>query len=105
MAGMISNFCWFTFFIPQIIKNYVDQSTEGLSVSFVLLSIFSALCDVISTYALNYDWPSQYYVPISLAQKFIVLGQGIYYRYKQSPNTVSTEQFKGSMKNRVGNQI
>lgn len=82
-AGMISNFCWFTFFIPQIIKNYVNKSTEGLSVGFVVLSLITAICDLISTYALHFAWPSRFYAPIVLFKKCFVLGQCYYYRPKK----------------------
>lgn len=83
-AGMISNFCWMTFFIPQIVKNYVNKSTEGLSLGFVMLSLLSAVADLVSTYALNFDWPSRDYAPIVLVKQLFVLGQFVYYR--KTPN-------------------
>lgn len=83
MAGMISNFCWLTFFIPQIIKNFKEKSTKGLSFSFVILSLFTTLLDMISTFALNYDWPSKVGIPITLLKKLILVSQFVYYnKYK-----------------------
>lgn len=80
LAGMISNTCWFVFFIPQIIKNYKSASTKGLSLAFVVLSLFTTVLDTISTYALGYPWPSKVGVPMTLVKKFVLLGQCYYYR-------------------------
>ena len=82
LAGLISNICWFSFFLPQIIKNFSNKSVEGLSTSFVVISILSGICDVISAFALNWDWPSKMGAPIGLGKKFLLLSQIFYYRKK-----------------------
>lgn len=91
MAGMVSNFCWLTFFVPQILKNYQKKSTEGLSVYFVVLSVFTTICDMTSTFALNYDWPSQLGVPVTLIKKLILLYQFYYYNKATSAKEISYE--------------
>jgi len=82
LAGVTSSACWFVFFIPQIIKNYRSKSTESLSTSFVVLSLFTTILDTISTYALGYPWPSKIGVPMTLFKKSLLLGQCYYYRDK-----------------------
>lgn len=78
--GMLSNLCWLTYFLPQIIRNYIHKSTQGLSVWFVIVSILMSVCDVTSALMLNWDWPSLVGVPIDLTKKGIVLFQLYYYR-------------------------
>lgn len=80
MAGMISNICWFVFFIPQIVKNYRNKSSKGLSTSFVVLSLFTTMLDTISTYALGYPWPSKIGIPVTLFKKSLLISQCYYYR-------------------------
>ena len=62
-AGMMSNFCWFSFAIPQIIKNYRQKSTLGLSLMFVIISLLISLFDNISAWALYWDYPSKIGLP------------------------------------------
>lgn len=75
IVGIISMFCWLVFAMPQIIKNYQNQSTEGLSFSFVVLSVVTGILDLISTYALNWPWASKVGAPLGLIQKIILLIQ------------------------------
>lgn len=78
-AGMVSNICWFSFTIPQIIKNYRQKSTQGLSLMFVMISIFICVFDNISAWALYWDYPSKIGLPLSLLKKIILLWQ--FYNY------------------------
>ena len=73
--GMVSNVCWFSFMIPQILKNYRNKSTAGLSLEFVLISILISVLDIISTWALGWDFPSKIGTPLSFLKKLILLYQ------------------------------
>lgn len=79
--GMISNVCWFLWVLPQIIKNYVRKSTEGLSLAFVLISVLLSACDLVSAYSLNWSWPSLLGAPLTLIKKTVLLLQ--YYIYRK----------------------
>ena len=55
IAGFISDICWASYVFPQIVKNFRQKSTKGLSVWFVILSIILSLLDITSTFALHWD--------------------------------------------------
>lgn len=78
--GMVSNICWFSFMLPQILKNYRRNSVDGLSARFVMLSIFSSGLDTLAAYALGWDWPSKVGAPIGFIQQSIVLWQCFFYK-------------------------
>jgi uncharacterized protein with PQ loop repeat len=77
--GMCTNMCWFVCSVPQIIKNYYNQSTTGLSLLFVCFSVFLNLCDGTSAWALSWDYPSKVGPLLSLIQNSILLYQIKYY--------------------------
>lgn len=83
--GMLANACWLSYALPQIIKNYTNQSTEGLSLLFVLFAIFLNVCDATSAWTLNWDYPSKIGPAISFVSNMILIFQVIYYgrRYRQ----------------------
>ena len=78
-AGLIANFCWFSYAFPQIIKNYRQQSTVALSLIFIILGIISNICDTVSAWSLDWDYPSKIGAPISLVENLILLIQIRYY--------------------------
>lgn len=80
IAGFISDICWATYVFPQIIKNFKQKSTRGLSVGFVAISIVLSLLDITSTFALHWDWPSVLSECITLFKKSILVFQMMYYR-------------------------
>lgn len=80
IAGFISDICWATYVFPQIIKNFKQKSTRGLSVGFVAISILLSLLDITSTFALHWDWPSVLSECITLFKKSILVFQIMYYR-------------------------
>jgi uncharacterized protein with PQ loop repeat len=82
MTGFISTLCWFSYMLPQIIKNFIRQSTAGLSVSFVVLSILISLLDITSTITLKWAWPSLLESPLTLVKKLTLLAQVYYYDRK-----------------------
>lgn len=79
ISGFISDMCWMTYLFPQIIKNFVNKSVKGLSVTFVILTLLLTVLDGISTFALHWDWPSVLNIFISLAKKSILVFQVLYY--------------------------
>jgi uncharacterized protein with PQ loop repeat len=79
LMGMCANACWLSYVIPQIIKNYNNQSTLGLSAIFVCFSIFLNVCDTTSAWMLGWDYPSKIGPTLSLIQNFILLWQVKYY--------------------------
>jgi len=80
IAGFISMFCWLAFLWPQIIKNFVNKSTQGLSTSFVWITVITSICDIISAYALNWALPSKISAPVGLIKKSILITQCYYYK-------------------------
>lgn len=81
-AGLISDICWMTYMIPQIIKNFRLKSTKGLSVGFVALSVVLSCLDITSTFALRWDWPSILSECVTLLKKSILIFQMWYYHRK-----------------------
>jgi uncharacterized protein with PQ loop repeat len=79
IMGGLSAGCWFLYMLPQIVKNYYQKSTKGLSKSFVILSIIISICDTTSAYALGWSWPSLIGAPLTLVKKTILLWQYRYY--------------------------
>ncbi len=79
LMGMCANACWLSYAIPQIIKNYNNQSTLGLSTIFVGFSVFLNLCDATSAWTLGWDYPSKVGPALALIQNFILLLQIRYY--------------------------
>lgn len=82
VAGFISDGCWMTFLFPQMIKNYRQQSTQGLSNGFVGLAILLSLLDMISALMLHWDLPSLINPMVSLFKKSVLAAQVLYYRKK-----------------------
>ena len=80
--GMVSNICWFTYMLPQIIKNYVNHSTKGLSFYFVLIALFLNLCDATSAWTLGWDYPSKIGAGIAFFKNGILLAQIFYLKNK-----------------------
>jgi uncharacterized protein with PQ loop repeat len=77
--GMLANICFLCYMFPQIIKNYRNQSVQGLSVAFVLIAMFLNFCDATSAWALAWDYPSKIGPVISFFGNFILLFQVFYY--------------------------
>jgi uncharacterized protein with PQ loop repeat len=65
--------------LPQIIKNYVNKSTMGLSHYFVFIAIFLNMCDSTSAWALGWDYPSKIGPAVALIGNLILLRQIFYY--------------------------
>lgn len=78
-AGMLANACWFSYMLPQIVKNYRNKSTTGLSLGFVLLALSLNLCDNTSAWALGWDYPSKIGPAVTFFGNLLLLSQVIYY--------------------------
>ena len=75
--GFIAFGCWSSFSIPQIIYNFKKNTSEGISLSFILLGIVASTCDVISAWTLNWGIPNKFGSPISLLFKLVLASQKI----------------------------
>lgn len=84
IAGLVSGACWFLFSLPQIVVNFRHRSTQGLSISFVVISLLICIFDNISAWALGWDYPSKIGLPLTLLKKGLLLGQMVYYRRQVS---------------------
>lgn len=83
MAGIVAQIGLLTFTIPQIIKNYQDSTTIGLSIYFVLLNTLLNVCDSITAWTLNWDFPSKIGSPLALILNGILLWQFWWYKKQQ----------------------
>ncbi len=79
-------------FVPQIFKNIKLKSTEALSVWFIALAVIAIICDIISAWTLNWDYPSKIGPPLQLIAKFMILYQMYYYRQLGSSNNSSESE-------------
>lgn len=79
-AGYISVFCWMTYLFPQMIKNFKEKSTKGLSIWFMILAVSLDFFDITSALMLKWDWPSLLSPMGGVSKKLIVLFQFWYYR-------------------------
>lgn len=82
LAGMVANGCWLCYMFPQIITNYRQRSTQGLSSAFVILAIFLNLCDSASAWTLGWDYPSKIGPAVALVGNAILFFQVIIYAKK-----------------------
>jgi len=73
--GASSWICWLFFMFPQIWKNFLHQSVEGVSIPSVSLAILSNVGDIISAFCLAFAWPNKIGSCIILLPKFILLMQ------------------------------
>ena len=80
IAGLLSNLSFLLYPLPQIIKQYHERSTAGLSVLFVCLSLVLNICDGFSAVALDWDWPSLLGPPLLILCQIILLVQVHRYR-------------------------
>lgn len=80
IIGMISQICWWSAFVPQIIKNYQIKSGDALAYSFILLTLSCSILDLVAATCLNWPYPSLISPPIMILMHSICLIQKIYYR-------------------------
>lgn len=80
VVGLLSNLSFLLYPLPQIIKQYHERSTAGLSVLFVLVTLVLNISDGFSAIALGWDWPSLLGPPLLILCQLILLMQ--VYRYR-----------------------
>lgn len=77
--GLVALLSWILYLWPQILNNFLSQSTQGVSRQTVLFSLVTSFLDLISAFALEWDWPSKFGTTIILFPKFIILFQYYYF--------------------------
>jgi uncharacterized protein with PQ loop repeat len=87
--GMVSNVAFLIYLVPQIVTNYLNQSTEGLSLWFVIFTGFLDVCDLISACTLQWSWPSLLGPSVGFLFQAVLLFQIYYYgkRYEAAENS------------------
>lgn len=83
--GMVSNACWLIYLLPQLLKNYVNRSTAGLSYFFVGISLFLNIADLISALTLGWDYPSKVGTILGLTEKIALILQVVLYAKASMP--------------------
>ncbi|URE44675.1 PQ loop repeat domain containing protein [Musa troglodytarum] len=88
--GAASIISWVIAEVPQIMTNYYEKSTEGLSIAFLMTWIVGDLFNLIGCLLEPATLPTQYYVALLYTATTVILtGQTIYYGYiyhKLEPN-------------------
>lgn len=78
--GYLSRLGFLTYTLPQIIQNYRRKSASALSLTFLKLSLFLSILDLISAWCLSWGWPNQLGTPIMLILTLTLLWQKAHYR-------------------------
>ena len=102
IVGIIARFAGLMYCLPQIIKNKIIQSANGLSVHFLRLNFTLALLDTISSWCLNWGWPNKIAAPISTIFMMIMLSQ--IKKYKPELSSVFTKEEMGCVNNSAQSQ-
>ena len=80
--GFISVFGWNSSDLPQLVTNWQLRSTAGLALPFTLFGVAGVVCDLISTYGLDWGLPNKIGCPISLLLKLFLLWQ--FWKYRKN---------------------
>ena len=84
--GLLSQFCWWSAFIPQIIKNYQLKNGSALATTFIALTLSCSVLDLIAAISLGWPYPSIISPPIMIILHSTCWLQKIYYRKKAKLN-------------------
>ncbi|XP_043724027.1 uncharacterized protein LOC122671014 isoform X2 [Telopea speciosissima] len=80
--GMVSVISWGVAEVPQIITNYKEKTTEGLSIAFLMTWIVGDLFNLFGCLLEPATLPTQYYMAVLYTITTVVLAsQTIYYRH------------------------
>ncbi|CAL4964283.1 unnamed protein product [Urochloa decumbens] len=80
--GLISVLSWGVAEVPQIITNYRQKSTEGLSIAFLMTWIVGDLFNLVGCFLEPATLPTQFYMALLYTITTLILtGQAIYYSY------------------------
>ena len=78
--GYFEDVCFWLYAFPQIIKNFRQKSTAGLSIWFVYFAVVLSILDLISALTLHWDLPSVLNPAVEIFKKSILVFQIFYYR-------------------------
>lgn len=82
VLGALSVLSWVVAEIPQIITNFRDKSTEGLSFWFLITWIIGDLCNIFGCLLEPATLPTQLYMAMFFAlTTFFLAGQALYYSH------------------------
>ena len=87
IAGMVSMCGWLSYTFPQILTNWQLKSTQGISITFILLALFLHVCDTSSAFCLGWDFPSKISAGLGFLTKFILIIQFLKYNYTLTTNS------------------
>ena len=73
--GYSSRFCFLTYLLPQLIKNYRLQTSNAISLSFISLNCLLSFLDLISSWCLHWGWPNQIGAPVMMLLMLILFRQ------------------------------
>ncbi|KAK8452054.1 hypothetical protein SEVIR_5G048900v4 [Setaria viridis] len=80
--GLISVISWGVAEVPQIITNYRQKSTEGLSVAFLMTWIVGDMFNLIGCFLEPATLPTQFYMALLYTITTVILtGQTVYYSH------------------------
>ncbi|TVU22588.1 hypothetical protein EJB05_32298 [Eragrostis curvula] len=80
--GLLSVISWGVAEVPQIITNYRQKSTEGLSIAFLMTWIIGDLFNLVGCFLEPATLPTQFYMALLYTITTVVLtGQTIYYNH------------------------
>ncbi|KAG2596666.1 hypothetical protein PVAP13_5KG178000 [Panicum virgatum] len=80
--GLISVISWGVAEVPQIITNYRQKSTEGLSIAFLMTWIVGDLFNLVGCFLEPATLPTQFYMALLYTITTVILtGQTIYYSH------------------------
>ncbi|XP_062196004.1 uncharacterized protein LOC133899079 isoform X2 [Phragmites australis] len=82
MLGLASVVSWGVAEVPQIITNYRQKSTEGLSIAFLMTWIVGDLFNLVGCFLEPATLPTQFYMALLYTITTVILtGQTIYYSH------------------------
>lgn len=81
--GWVERLCYWGYSIPQYFKNKAIHRADAISPTFLILAIFTAICDAISAWCFNWGPSSKYGAPIAIFLHLLLLYQW-YYGMKQN---------------------
>lgn len=79
--GYISQACYIIYLVPQVIRNQKLRSAQSLSVSFLLFTGCSSLCDNFSAWCLHWPLPNKLGSAVQLMLVLTNILQWYYYNY------------------------
>ncbi|MCF6807356.1 PQ-loop repeat-containing protein [Thiotrichales bacterium 19S9-12] len=80
LFGLVTNFIYWFYWIPQIIYNYKNKQADGFSLTFLSLILLASVCDAISAITLSWNYPSIIGPFVIIILVTIVLAQRKHYK-------------------------